>query len=153
MFEVFELQIVNFYKGDKFEFIIFFVEVYGEYDEEYVIDFFKNIFEIDGKFDNEYIYLGNIIFLMNLEGQCLNGSVVEVKVDMVVMDMNYLLVGEDLIFVGEVIESCLVINEEIQEMIKMMIGEGGCSCGSCGDGCGDDCGDSCGDSCGCGYCY
>ena len=55
------------------------------------------------------------------------------------MDMNHPLAGEDLTFVGEVTESRPATNEEIQEMIKMMTGEGGCSCGSCGDGCGDDC--------------
>ena len=90
---------------------------------------------------------------MNSEGQRLNGSVVAVKADTVVMDMNHPLAGEDLTFVGEVTESRPATNEEIQEMIKMMTGEGGCSCGSCGDGCGDDCGDSCGDSCGCGHCH
>ena len=151
--EAFESQIVNLHKGDKFEFTIPFAEAYGEYDEEHVIDLPKNIFEIDGKFDNEHIYPGNIIPLMNSEGQRLNGSVVEVKADTVVMDMNHPLAGEDLTFVGEVTESRPATNEEIQEMIKMMTGEGGCSCGSCGDGCGDDCGDSCGDSCGCGHCH
>lgn len=118
-----------------------------------MIDLPKNIFEIDGKFDNEHIYPGNIIPLMNSEGQRLNGSVVEVKADTVVMDMNHPLAGEDLTFAGEVVESRPATNEEIQEMVKMMTGEGGCSCGSCGDGCGDDCGDSCGDSCGCGHCH
>ena len=83
----------------------------------------------------------------------MNGTVVEVKPDTVVVDMNHPLAGADLNFVGEVTESRPATNEEIQEMIKMMTGEGGCSCGSCGDGCGDDCGDSCGDSCGCGHCH
>ena len=69
------------------------------------------------------------------------------------MDMNHPLAGEDLTFAGEVVESRPATNEEIQEMVKMMTGEGGCSSGSCGDGCGDDCGDSCGDSCGCGHCH
>ena len=78
--EAFESQIVNLHKGDKFEFTIPFAEAYGEYDEEHVIDLPKNIFEIDGKFDNEHIYPGNIIPLMNSEGQRLNGSVVEVDV-------------------------------------------------------------------------
>ena len=43
-------------------------------------------------------------------------------------------------------------NEEIQEMVKMMRGEGcGCGCGDCGGGCGDGCSDE--NNCGCGHCH
>ena len=43
-------------------------------------------------------------------------------------------------------------NEEIQEMVKMMSGEGcGCGCGDCGGGCGDGCSDE--NNCGCGHCH
>ena len=149
--EAFESQIVNLHKGDKFEFTIPFAEAYGEYDEEHVIDLPKNIFEIDGKFDSERIVAGNIVPLMDSEGRRMNGTVVEVKPDIVVVDMNHPLAGADLNFVGEVVESRPATNEEIQEVVNMM-GGGGCSCGcdSCGDGCGDGCGDhGCGDHCGC----
>ena len=156
--EAFESQIVNLKKGDKFEFTIPFAEAYGEYDEEHVIELPKNIFEVEGKFDSEHIYPGNIIPLMNSEGQRLNGSVVEVKPEVVVMDMNHPLAGEDLTFAGEVVENRPATNEEIQEMVKMMTGEGGFGCG-CGD-CGSDCGDGCGSNdeeegcgCGCGHCH
>lgn len=154
--EAFESQIVNLKKGDKFEFTIPFAEAYGEYDEEHVIELPKNIFEVDGKFDNEHIYPGNVIPLMNSEGQRLNGSVVEVKPEVVVMDMNHPLAGEDLTFAGEVIENRPATNEEIQEMVKMMTGEGGCGCGDCGSDCGDGCGsndDEEGCGCGCGHCH
>lgn len=149
--EAFESQIVPLNKGDKFEFTIPSADAYGDYDEEHVIELPKNIFEIDGKFDSEHIYPGNIIPLMNSEGQRLNGSVVEVKADTVVMDMNHPLAGEDLTFAGEVIESRPATNEEIQELVKMMTSGGGCGCGcdDCGDGC--DCGEE--ESCGCGHCH
>ena len=159
--DAFESQIANLKKGDKFEFTIPFADAYGEYDEEHVIELPKNIFEVEGRFDSDHIYPGNIIPLMNSEGQRLNGSVVEVKTDVVVMDMNHPLAGEDLTFAGEVVENRPATNEEIQEMVKMMTGEGGCGCGSgCGD-CGSDCGDGCGSEnndeeagcgCGCGHC-
>ena len=49
---------------------------------------------------------------------------------------------KDLTFEGEVVESRTATNEEIQEMVKMMSGEGcGCGCGDCGGGCGDGCSD------------
>ena len=149
--EAFESQIVPPKKGDKFDFTIPSAEAYGEYNDEHVLDLPKHIFEIEGKFDSERIVAGNIVPLMDSEGRRMNGTVVEVKPDIVVVDMNHPLAGADLNFVGEVVESRPATNEEIQEVVNMM-GGGGCSCGcdSCGDGCGDGCGDhGCGDHCGC----
>ena len=149
--EAFESQIVPLKKGDKFDFTIPSAEAYGEYNDEHVLDLPKHIFEIEGKFDSERIVAGNIVPLMDSEGRRMNGTVVEVKPDIVVVNMNHPLAGADLNFVGEVVESRPATNEEIQEVVNMM-GGGGCSCGcdSCGDGCGDGCGDhGCGDHCGC----
>lgn len=44
---------------------------------------------IDGKFDAERIKEGAIVPLMTSDGQHINGSVVEVQADTVVMDMNH----------------------------------------------------------------
>ena len=81
---------------------------------------------------------------MTAEGQHINGSVVEVKDDVVVMDMNHPLAGCDLNFVGEVVTNRPATNEELAEMARMMSGGCGCSCDSCGGGCDDhDCGEGC----------
>ena len=131
--ESFENQITALSKGDKFDFTI--------PDEQHVFDLPKNIFEIDGKFDSERVTEGSIVPLMTGDGQRVNASVVEIKPDVVVVDLNHPLAGADLIFEGEVIESRPATNEEIQELVKMMSGEGcGCGCDSCGSDCGDDCG-------------
>lgn len=154
--EDFETQVSDLAKGDKFEFTIVADRAYGAYDEQHVIELPKHIFEIDGKFDNEHIKEGNIVPLMTSDGQRVNASVVEIKPDVVVVDLNHPLAGTDLIFEGEVIENRPATNEEIQELVKMMSGEGcGCGCDSCGSGCGDHgCGDhECGDGCGCGSCH
>ena len=154
--EDFETQVSDLAKGDKFEFTIVADKAYGAYDEQHVIELPKHIFEIDGKFDNEHIKEGNIVPLMTSDGQRVNASVVEIKPDVVVVDLNHPLAGADLIFEGEVIENRPATNEEIQELVKMMSGEGcGCGCDSCGSGCGDHgCGDhECGDGCGCGSCH
>lgn len=154
--EDFETQVSDLAKGDKFEFTIVADRAYGAYDEQHVIELPKHIFEIDGKFDNEHIKEGNIVPLMTNDGQRVNASVVEIKPDVVVVDLNHPLAGADLIFEGEVIENRPATNEEIQELVKMMSGEGcGCGCDSCGSGCGDHgCGDhECGDGCGCGSCH
>ena len=98
--EAFESQIVPLKKGDKFDFTIPSAEAYGEYNDEHVLDLPKHIFEIEGKFDSERIVAGNIVPLMDSEGRRMNGTVVEVKPDIVVVDMNHPLAGADLNFVG-----------------------------------------------------
>lgn len=153
--EDFENQITPLAKGDKFEFTVSADKAYGEYDEQHVIDLPKQIFEIDGQFDDSRVKEGNVVPLMTSEGQQVNASVVEIKDDVVVVDLNHPLAGADLIFEGEVIENRPATNEEIQELVQMMSGEGcGCGCDSCGDGCGDGCDDhGCNDGCGCGSCH
>lgn len=152
--EVFEAQVKDLKKGDKFDFTIKAEDAHGEYNDEDIIDLPKDIFKIEGEFDSERIVEGAIIPLMTSEGQRVNGSVVEVKDDVVLMDMNPPLAGCDLNFVGEIIENRPATNEELAEVARMMSGGGGCGCGC--DSCGDSCGDGCGDheqGCGCGGCH
>lgn len=150
--DAFEMQLKDLNKGDKFEFTIPVNEAYGEFNEEYVLDLPKNIFEINGKFDSDRIFEGNVVPLMNADGNRMNGTVVEVKEDIVVMDLNHPLAGKDLTFVGEVTESRPATNEEIQSMLNMISGEG-CGCGNCGGDCdGGDCDES-HEGCGCGHCH
>ena len=152
--DAFEEQLKGLQAGDKFEFTIKSEDAYGEYNEEHVLDLPKNIFEIEGKFDAERIFAGNVVPLMDAEGNRMNATVVEVKDDAVVVDLNHPLAGEDLTFSGEILESRIATNEEIQNMDNMMGGHGGCSCGCGEEGCGDGCNDEgCGDSCGCGHCH
>ena len=134
--EPFEAQIKDLQIGDKFDFTIPASEAYGEYDDDHVIDLPKEIFMIEGEFDSDRVVEGAVIPLMTSEGQRINGSVVEVKEDIVVMDMNHPLAGCDLNFTGEVVESRPATNEELAEVARMMGGGcGSCGCGDCGDGC------------------
>lgn len=144
----FEEQLVGLKPGDKFDFTIAAENAYGEYDEQHVIDLPKDIFLIDGKFDTERIKEGAIVPLMTSDGQHINGSVVEVQADTVVMDINHPLAGCDLNFVGEIVTNRPATNEELAEAARLMSGGCGCGCDSCGGGCGDDCGDhGCGGGC------
>jgi FKBP-type peptidyl-prolyl cis-trans isomerase SlyD len=148
--ELFEKEVQHLQKGDKFDFTIACTDAYGEYDDDHVIELPKQIFEIDGKFDSERIVEGNVIPLMTAEGQRINGTVSEVKTDVVIMDMNHPLAGCDLNFVGEIVENRAATNEELEEIVKSVSGDG-CSCGSDGCGCGGGCGSQDGeDECGCG---
>ena len=113
------------------------------------MDLPKNIFEVDGKFDSEMIQEGNTVPMMDSNGNRMNGSVLEVRDDVVVMDFNHPLAGETLHFKGEVID---VHEPTAEEIAAMTAPAGGCGCGcdSCGGGCGDH---EHGDGCGCSGCH
>ncbi|KAA6327542.1 hypothetical protein EZS27_023471, partial [termite gut metagenome] len=58
--------------------------------------------------------------------------------DVVTVDMNHPLAGEDLTFAGKVVENRMATNEEIQNTLNDISGDG---CEGCGD---DGCCESCG---------
>lgn len=148
----FETEITALNKGDQFDFVIPCAEAYGEYMAEGIRTVSKDMFTIDGQFDAERIYAGAVIPLQDNEGHHFYATVGEVTNDTVTVDLNHPHAGKDLTFVGEVTESRAATNEEIQGMLNLMSGEGGCGCG-CGGDCGDDCGDDQDCGCGCGHCH
>lgn len=154
--DAFEAKIKPLKKGDKFDFTLTVEEAYGEYEEERVLELSKDVFKINGHFDKEHIYPGSVVPLMNADGARFYGTITEVKEDTVTVDLNHPLAGKELNFVGEVTEHRDATKEEIQGMLNMLSGEGGCGCGcdSCG-GCGDDCGHDGHHEggCGCGHCH
>lgn len=133
MLPAFEEQLKGLVAGESFSFMLTPRDAYGEYNEEHLIELPKNIFEVDGKFDSEMEKEGNTLPMMDSDGNRLNGSVLEVRDDVVVMDFNHPLAGETLYFKGEVID----VHDPTAEEIAAMSSGGGCNCGS--DNCGDDC--------------
>ena len=149
MIQAFEDALMGLESRAAFDFTIAPENAYGEYNEDYVLDLPKNIFEVDGMFDSEMIQEGNTVPMMDSNGNRMNGSVLEVRDDVVVMDFNHPLAGETLHFKGEVID---VHEPTAEEIAAMTAPAGGCGCGcdSCGGGCGDH---EHGDGCGCGGCH
>ena len=145
MLPAFEQALEGLEVGDKFDFSLAPADAYGEYNQDHVLDLPKNIFEVEGKFDAEMIKEGNTVPMMDSNGNRMNGSVLEVKEDIVVMDFNHPLAGETLHFSGEVIDA----HEATAEEIASFTAHEGCSCGcdSCGSGCGDH--EGCEGGCGC----
>lgn len=143
MLEAFEKNLDGLSTGDSFSFVLTPEQAYGEYDDEHVVDLPRNIFEVDGKINEEVIFEGNTVPMMDTNGNRLNGSVVAVKDDVVTMDFNHPLAGETLNFSGKV----LTVRESTPEEIAALFAPQGGGCG-CGSGCG--CGDSEEESCGCG---
>ena len=138
MIPAFEDALAGLESGDQFDFSLIPENAYGEYNEDHVLELPKNIFEIDGKFDSEMVKEGNTIPMMDADGHRMNGSVLEVKKDVVVMDFNHPLAGETLHFKGEVVDVHEPTAEEIAAMTSSSCGGG---CEGCGGGCGDhECG-------------
>jgi len=147
MLPKFEENLFGMQVGDKFDFLINSEEAYGLYDDESVLDLERSIFEIDGKLDEEMIFEGNVVPLMDSEGNRINAQIVTITDTHVKVDLNHPLAGENLHFKGSVLD----VREATEKELAAIMG-GSCGCG-CGDGCGDgSCGDkeNSDDSCGCG---
>ena len=130
MLPKFEEQLAGKSEGDTFEFDINHVDAYGEYDDSYIVDLDKNIFMVDGVFDDNFVAPGKVVPLMGADGQRINASVVEVLEDKVKVDFNHPLAGEDLHFVGKIIAVREVSDEELEKLYAPS------SCGSCSGSCG-----------------
>lgn len=148
----FEAKVAEMQKDEDFDFTLSKEQAYGEHEEERVLSLDREMFCIDGKLDEEHIFVDAIIPLQNENGQRFLGKVLEVGDSKVKVDLNHPLAGKDLHFIGSIVESREATNEEIQNMINHM--NGGCSgnCGDCGGGCGGHDG-GCDCDGGCGNCH
>lgn len=150
MLPKFESGLSGLKVGQDFKISIKSKDAYGEFNEDAIVDLPRQVFYVNGEFDNELIKIGNTVPMMNSNGQRLNGIVLELNDESVKMDFNHPLAGEDLFFTGKVVE----VSEASEEEINKYLNGGGCGCGSgcgCDSGCDDEsCGDDSGCGCGCG---
>lgn len=146
MLPKFEANIVNLEEGESFDFTLESGDAYGEYEDEAVIDLDRSVFEINGKLDEEMVFEGNVVPLMDSEGNRVQAQIVSVDDKHVRVDLNHPLAGETLHFKGKV----LSVREATQEEINGLFGGHSCGCGSNGCGCDDEgCDD---EGCGSGGC-
>jgi len=122
--------------GDSFEFVLTASEGYGEENPDAIIELPKDMFMIDGKIEAGLLTVGNVLPMQDSEGNRLQGSIDEIKEDVVVMNFNHPLAGSDLHFKGDVV----AVREATQtELSHGLGGEQGSSCGdgdcSCCSGC------------------
>lgn len=130
-------------QGGDFDVVAKAEEAFGPYDPEQIAVLDKNIFVVDGKFDDEVIKVGAIVPMMTQDGYRINGVVKEVTDDKVKMDFNHPLAGKDIRFKGKV----TLVRDATPEELKPT----GCGCGCDHDHCGDESHDHCG--CGDGCCH
>lgn len=138
MLPKFESQLADLGEGETFTIKLGKNDAYGEVSNEAVVELPKHVFLVEGKFDDELISVGNTVPMMSSNGQRMNGLVLEVNDEIVKMDFNHPLAGEDLHFNGEVIGVREASDEEVAQILSG--GNGGCGCGS-GGGCGSGCDD------------
>ena len=98
----FEENINNLAVGDLFDFMIPSNEGYGEVNEEAIIELPKDIFKVEDDVDESILEVGKILPMLDQDGNSLNGKIIEVAENHVVMDFNHPLAGQDLHFTGKV---------------------------------------------------
>jgi FKBP-type peptidyl-prolyl cis-trans isomerase SlyD len=110
----FEDNIASLAEGDTFEFSLTPEQGYGEYDEEAVVEVEKDVFESDEVGMEELLQIGNIIPMSNDEGHTLQGQVVDITDEFVLMDFNHPLSGVGLHFKGAILSVRPATDEELQ---------------------------------------
>ena len=137
MLESFTSHLEGLKAGDTFDFILSPIEAFGERNPNMVAELDKQLFVIDGEFDNDRVYVGAFVPMMTAEGMRIEGLVKEIKDDKVTIDFNHQLAGETIKYVGKVI-NVREATEEEKNPLRHCGGCGGGDCGGCGeDGCGD----------------
>jgi FKBP-type peptidyl-prolyl cis-trans isomerase SlyD len=111
----FEEELSGLKAGDNFEFQIDADSAYGQASEEAILDLPRNIFEVDGKIDEEIIKVGNVVPMQDKDGNKFNGIILEMKDDAIKVDFNHPLAGDDLFFQGEVVEVRDANEEELKQ--------------------------------------
>ena len=127
--------------GDKFDFIAEPEKAFGPYSEEEIFSIPREQMTVNGKFDESMFTPGALIPLMTPDGFRIDGTVVRLTPEAVVLDLNHPLAKDRVHYVGEVITVRDPKPEELQP-------QEGCGCcgGSCGGG---NCGEAGEGSCGC----
>ncbi|MCC2546243.1 FKBP-type peptidyl-prolyl cis-trans isomerase [Hymenobacter sp. BT175] len=100
--EEFENQLNGKGAGDAFNFSLTPDQAYGEYDQQALVSIPKNVFEVDGKIDEEMLQEGNFLPMADNQGNHMQGKVVAITDTEVQMDFNHPLAGMVMHFDGQV---------------------------------------------------
>lgn len=119
----FEENLFGLKEGDSFKFSIASDNAYGPLDPNALVDIPKEAFTIDGKVQDDMLQVGSILPMRDNEDNFLQGRIVELRDDVVIMDFNHPLAGKDLYFKGTIIDVREATAEEISH--GHVHGEGG----------------------------
>lgn len=143
MLPEFEKKLVGLKPGEEFDFVLTSAEAYGDYTEEAVQGLPREIFLTENGDLDPMVKVDATLPMNTPDGHIIHGTVKEISDDLVVMDFNHPLAGEDLHFIGRIKD----VHEATAEEIEQFFGHhhhGGCGCGhdhdhEGGHGCGDGC--------------
>lgn len=110
----FKANLEGLSNGDDFSFILKKEEAYGLPSNDNIIRLDKNVFEVDGHFDEAVIKVGEIVPMEDEEGYPLSGRILEVNPDNVLVDFNHPLAGMDLYFEGQILDVREATKEELE---------------------------------------
>lgn len=121
--------------GDKFDFTLEASEAFGDKDPNMIGPISRDKFMIDGKFDDENIFVGARLTMRTEDGYYMDGQVIDLTDEAVILDFNHQLAGERVRYAGEVV----TVRDATPEELNPTPHGCGCGCDSCGHGdCGHD---------------
>ena len=130
----FEENIAGLKIGDHFEFKLKAEDAYGMAIEEAVVHVPKTAFlGEEGETNEDILFVNNVLPMMDADGNRMEGMIIEITEDAVVMDFNHPLAGDDLYFTGKVVALRDANEEELQHGHLHQECGGGC------DGCEGSC--------------
>lgn len=109
----FEENMSGLKANNKFSFKLSSGDGYGDPSDEMIVEVEKKIFEVDGKIDEEMVAIGKNITMQDQNGNPIDGKVLAVKEDSIIMDFNHPLAGEDLYFTGTILDVRDASEEEL----------------------------------------
>jgi FKBP-type peptidyl-prolyl cis-trans isomerase SlyD len=111
--EKFEENIAGLQEGDNFQFSLDPENGFGYYNEDAVVMMPTDVFQVDGKVDSQMLQVGNVIPMADGDGNRLQGKVLEVNKEGVLMDFNHPLAGMNMHFEGQVVGVRNASSEEL----------------------------------------
>lgn len=111
----FEEEVEGKEPGESFEFTLSPEEGYGVYKPEFKFDIPKRAFEMDGTLREDLLFVGNIVPMLDNNGNVIRGMVAAIGEDTVSMDFNHPMAGKTLHFTGEVVSVRDASEKELTE--------------------------------------
>lgn len=101
MLETFEEKLKGMKAGDSFKFTLTKDEAYGDEDEEAYAEFPLDVFKDD---EDGVPEVGDYVPMEDEDGTVFDGIAIEITNDVVTIDFNHPLAGEDLHFSGKILK-------------------------------------------------
>ena len=100
--EAFEKALIGKKSGEPFEVSIPCMDAYGQTSEEAIVMIPKDVFQVNGKFDEENVQVGEALPMNDEDGNEVFGIVVDITDSEVQMDFNHPFADLDLQFSGRI---------------------------------------------------